>query len=329
MDERLVIAGYGIGNAEMNSKPLVSVIMIFLNAQKFIQEAIESVFSQTYDNWELLLVDDGSTDDSTKIALRYAEQYPGKLCYLEHEGHQNWGMSASRNLGIRKARGEYITFLDADDIWSPHKLEQQVAIIQSQPEAALVCGPAQWWYSWTGNQEDTQRDFIQRFDIQLNTLVQPPTLLILFLQDEWASLCDILVRREVVDAVGGYEASFCSMYEDQAFHAKLCLQFPAFVSSECWYKYRQHPQACTATAHKTGQTNSARLIFLTWLEKYVVDIRGDRSSPVWKVLQEKLWSYRHPILFRISEKIKRLVHRMKQLVKLAWLRATSVITSKP
>ena len=57
----------------MSSKPLVSVIMIFLNAERFIQEAIGSVFAQTYDSWELLLVDDGSTDESTDIALRYAE----------------------------------------------------------------------------------------------------------------------------------------------------------------------------------------------------------------------------------------------------------------
>ena len=60
----------------MNRKPLVSTVMIFFNEEKFLPEAIESVFAQTYENWELLLVDDGSSDGSTKIALRYAEQYP-------------------------------------------------------------------------------------------------------------------------------------------------------------------------------------------------------------------------------------------------------------
>src|SRR5215467_1200932 len=121
----------------MSNKPLVSVIMIFLDAEKFIQEAIESVFAQTYANWELLLVDDGSTDASSEMALRYAEQYPTKVRYLEHEGHQNRGMSASRNRGINNARGEYIAFLDADDVWLPLKLEQQTAILESQPEAAM------------------------------------------------------------------------------------------------------------------------------------------------------------------------------------------------
>src|SRR5713226_10047705 len=100
---------------DMRNQRLVSVIMIFLDEEKFIREAIESVFPQTYDNWELLLVDDGSTAGSTDIARRYAEQHPGKVRYLDHEGHRNRGMSASRNLGIRHARGDYIAFLDADD----------------------------------------------------------------------------------------------------------------------------------------------------------------------------------------------------------------------
>src|SRR5438128_12540181 len=101
----------------MRRKPLVSAIIIFLNAEQFIQEAIESVFAQTYDNWELLLVDDGSTDGSTAIARSYLERHPRRVRYLEHSEHANRGMSASRNIGSRYARGEYIAFLDADDVW--------------------------------------------------------------------------------------------------------------------------------------------------------------------------------------------------------------------
>ena len=175
----------------MHSYSTVSIITIFLDEELFLSEAIESILAQTYSYWELLLVDDGSTDSSTAIALKYAEQYPDKICYLEHENHQNKGMSTSRNLGISKARGDHITFLDADDIWLPHKLEQQVAIMDSQPDAALVCGRTQWWYGWTGKTEDIQRDFIQKLDVPLDTIVEPPTLLLLFLRDEWASLCDV------------------------------------------------------------------------------------------------------------------------------------------
>src|SRR2546427_10186945 len=101
----------------MSNQPLVSVVIIFWNAERFLQEAFASVFAQTYPTWELLLVDDGSSDESTAIAQRYVEHHPGQVRYLEHPGHANRGMSASRNVGIRHARGPYIAFLDADDVW--------------------------------------------------------------------------------------------------------------------------------------------------------------------------------------------------------------------
>lgn len=170
----------------MKGEPLVSVIIIFLNAAKFFEEAIESVFAQTDDNWELLLVDDGSTDPSTAIARLYVEREPGKIRHLEHPGHGNHGMSASRNLGIRHAQGKYVAFLDADDVWLPHKLEQQVAIMESQPTAAMIYGATQYWRSWTENPEDLQRDYTPRLGVQPSTLVEPPRLLTLYLRGEAA-----------------------------------------------------------------------------------------------------------------------------------------------
>ena len=122
----------------MNKYALVSVIIICLNGEKFLNEAIESVLAQSYKDWELLIVDDGSTDKSTEITRQYTHQYPKKIRYLEHANHQNRGMSASRNLGIRHAQGQWIAFLDADDIWLPEKLEYQVGIMVSQPEVSMI-----------------------------------------------------------------------------------------------------------------------------------------------------------------------------------------------
>jgi len=138
----------------VSAKPLVSVIINFLNAGEFIQEAIESVFAQSYDNWELLLLDDGSTDTSTKVALGYAKRYPEKVRYLEHPEHRNRGAAVSRNLGISHAKGEYVAFLDADDVWLASKLEEQVAILGLRPEAGMVYGSTLSWHSWTGTPED-------------------------------------------------------------------------------------------------------------------------------------------------------------------------------
>src|ERR1017187_6705495 len=112
----------------MIDQPQVSVVIPFLNAQRFLEEAIESVFSQTFRSWELLLVDDGSRDSGTSIARRYSGQHPDQVRYFEHHEHRNRGLPASRNLGIRHAKGHYIAPLDSDDVWLPDKLKQQVAI---------------------------------------------------------------------------------------------------------------------------------------------------------------------------------------------------------
>jgi glycosyltransferase involved in cell wall biosynthesis len=305
---------------KMNSNPLVSIITIFLNAEMFIQEAIDSAIAQTYDRWELLLVDDGSSDGSTQIAQLYAEQYPNQIRYLEHERHRNLGMSTSRNLGIYHAKGTYISFLDADDLWLPDKLTQQVAILESQSEATFLCSPAKWWYSWAANSADNPQDFLQKWAIPLNIVVQPPDLLLLFLQDDWASLCDLLIRRATIEKVGGYEASFRGMYEDQVFHAKLCLQFPAFVTQQCWYWYRQHPSACTALAHQAKQMREARSKFLNWLETYLLQegfnhIEVWRTevwrTEVWQIVQQEIWPFRHPFLFRVSVRLQMLLRAIQ------------------
>lgn len=293
--------------------PSVSVVLIFLNGEEFLREAIESVIAQTYTDWELLLVDDGSTDGSEAIARSYVEADPSRFFYLTHAGRVNRGMSASRNLGIARARGEFVAFIDADDVWYPHKLQRQVEILQAHPEAALVCGRTQWWYSWTGKPEDQQRDFLQRYSVPLDTVVQPPAVLDMFLQDEWASLCDIMVRRSAVEDVGGYEEMFRGMYEDQAFHAKLCCRYPVFVSGECWYRYRQHMKACTNQAHQAGLWASARERFLLWLEKYLADTRRKHTS-TWKIVRRMLFPYRHPHLVRVSSKLRRLKSRIERTV---------------
>jgi glycosyltransferase involved in cell wall biosynthesis len=228
-------------------------------------------------------------------------------------------MSATRNLGIRNAKGEYIALLDSDDVWFPHKLEQQVAILDSQPEAAMVYGPSLKWYSWTGNPEDMQRDTQYELGVQPNTLVKSPTLLTLSLRGKVNTPCpsNILFRRELIERVGGFEENFRSMYqlyEDQAFLAKVHLNESVFVASECWDKYRKHPDSCVAAVRKAGQADSVRLFFLNWLEKYLSE-QGIKDTEVWKALQKALWPYRHPLASRLSGRVKDLGMQMKEMLK--------------
>jgi glycosyltransferase involved in cell wall biosynthesis len=290
----------------MSNPMLVSVVIIFLNAERFLQEAIESVLAQTYDAWELLLVDDGSTDASTAIAQRYAGQHPRQVRYLEHPGHANCGMSASRNLGIRGAQGEYIACLDADDVWLSNTLEDQVAILQTHSEAAMVYGPIQWWYSWTGKPEDRDRDYVEELGVPPNTVIKPPRLLPLFLRDKAAVPSGILVRRESIERVGGFEDAFRGEYEDQVFCAKICLNAPVFASGQCWYRYRQHADSCVLIGQRTGETYAARLFFLNWLAKYLSEQKM-RDRGVWRALSLEFWRYRYPCAFRLLKRWDRFV----------------------
>ena len=108
---------------------LVSIVVPVYNAARFIDETIKTVLDQTYTNWELLLVDDKSTDESVKLIKPYLTK-DKRIKLLSNK--QNSGAAISRNKGIDSAKGRYITFLDADDLWLPAKLEKQVAFMQLQ-----------------------------------------------------------------------------------------------------------------------------------------------------------------------------------------------------
>lgn len=115
-----------IPQAEIPDVGLVSVVMPMHNAARFVGAAIESVLAQTYQNWELLVVEDCSTDNSVEIAQKYASQNP-KIQVLFNDNPIRMP-SAPRNMGIRVAKGRFIAFLDSDDLWFPQKLEQQLAL---------------------------------------------------------------------------------------------------------------------------------------------------------------------------------------------------------
>ena len=111
--------------------PRVSVIIPTYNCARYLSRAIDSVCAQTYKDYEILLVDDGSTDDTKDVAMQYGR----KVAYLYQ---QNRGVSAARNHAISKASGEFLAYLDADDMWYPEKLERQVAFLDTHQECGMV-----------------------------------------------------------------------------------------------------------------------------------------------------------------------------------------------
>jgi glycosyltransferase involved in cell wall biosynthesis len=305
-----------------DTEALVSGIIIFLNAEKFLSEAIESVLAQTYLKWELWLVDDGSTDRSSQLARGYAAKHPDRIHYLEHPGHKNCGKSASRNLGLRHARGKYVALLDADDVWLPGKLANQVPVLEAHPEAALLYGPALVWFSWSGNPEDRSKDYQTQTGVPPNTLVNPPTLANTFIRSEafLPSPCSMLFRRDCIEAVGGFEDAFRDQYDDMVLNQKILLRYPVFVADGCWGWYRQHSDNSCTIALRNGLLSydgpsPARGEYLFWLDRHLKRV-GFTGTEVWTTLQVQLWPYRHPHLFQLSKKARRVEAALRNVVRL-------------
>ena len=116
------------------NKPLVSVVMPLYNAEKYVGEAVESVLSQSYTNFELIIVNDASTDKSVAQVKRIVDR---RIVIIENE--KNLGIVASRNRGLALAKGKYIAVLDSDDIALPNRLEKQEAFLEANPEYG-ICG---------------------------------------------------------------------------------------------------------------------------------------------------------------------------------------------
>jgi glycosyltransferase involved in cell wall biosynthesis len=256
--------------------PRVSAIIIVYNGAAFLREAIGSIIDQTLVDWELIVVDDGSTDESASIADEFVAAKPGQVRLVRHADCKNHGMSAARNLGIAHARGKYIGFLDADDVWLPEKLQEQVAVLEANVSLGMVYGRTTIWYSWGNPEFEGCKDFHYDLGVTPDRAYEPPRLFenLLLNVYQTPTTCNALMPLRVVVAVGGFEEAFKGMFEDQVFFAKVLMHAPVFVSDRVWAKYRQHPKSSSATSLAAGADEAARLSFLGWVARYLTE-RGD------------------------------------------------------
>lgn len=299
--------------------PFVSVIIPFFNAERFLPATVESVFAQTRTDWELLLVDDGSTDRSTAIAKDFRAAHPQKVFYLEHEAHRNRGVNATRNLGARHARGSIFAFLDSDDIWLPAKLEIHLAELEAHPEADFLFAPTVYWRSWDPEGNRGEPDYTPPL-APGNRVYQPPSL--------FASSyplgtygapcpCSFLVRHAAFKRVGGFDESFhrgtYQLYEDVAFLAKMYLQVPIYVSTECLDRNRCSPHSMTRQAASIQAEEAARRFFFRWLHDYLQQ-HGIHDPEIAAAVRRESWFYALPLpvaqlVRRVHTKWQRMIAR--------------------
>jgi glycosyltransferase involved in cell wall biosynthesis len=206
----------------MEKHSLVSVIIPVFNGETYIVEAIESVLNQTYPSLELIVVDDGSTDDTQRILKDYHSR-------LRCVSQQNSGVSAARNYGLRLARGEYIVFLDADDVLLPTKLTNQVACLDREPDVGSVHSG---WHLI-----DAQGEYIETVEPWHDA----PHLDL----ETWLIWCPfylpaMMFRRHWLESVGGFDPTL-----RQAEDVDLLLRLSLMGCTTTWLQqptvcYRQH-----------------------------------------------------------------------------------------
>jgi glycosyltransferase involved in cell wall biosynthesis len=288
----------------------VSVVMPVRDAAPFIRESIESVRAQTRADWELLVVDDGSRDASAAIARDVAQQDP-RVRVLGGDGLESRGASWARNAALREARGEYIAFLDADDVWVPEKLAEQVPLLEARPDVGMLYGNTQYWFSWTGSGAD--RDFLPELGVSPDTVVPPPRLLERMLRDRAAvpCTCSVLVRKHVVEGVGGFEERFREVFTDQAFYAKVLLATSAYVASGCWDRYRQHPASSVNRAERAGRLRALQIDYLEWLRDYARSCPAADAS-LRRAIARALWMNRHIEVYLLYRRVHALAGRVRR-----------------
>ncbi|MDD5924226.1 MAG: glycosyltransferase [Clostridia bacterium] len=172
----------------MNQSKKVSIIMGIYNCSATLNEAIDSILKQTYQNWEFIICDDGSKDDSLVIAQRYEELYPDKFVILKNE--KNMGLNYTLNHCLQAVTGDYVARMDGDDISVPHRFEKQVEFLNSHLEYAIVSSPM-IMFDEAGKWGQTK-------------VIGKPQIIDFVYHTPFFCHAACMVRREAYEAVSGY-----------------------------------------------------------------------------------------------------------------------------
>ena len=230
---------------------LVSVVIPTYNYRCHVVEAVESALAQTYQPIEVIVVDDGSSDDTKQELLPFRER-------IRYRYQQNQGTSAARNQGIRMAGGDYIAFLDADDVWEPTKIEKQVQVMEQSPRTGVVFCEFYRVNVQTGVTRHRQYPKELRGDIRRQLL-----------QHCWVALSGALVRRSCFDVVGFLDETLRGV-DDWDLWIRISRQFHFDYVPEPLFTYRVH-----------GANYSGKIAAMYDSEIQVVQ-RAFREDPVYR-----------------------------------------------
>jgi glycosyltransferase involved in cell wall biosynthesis len=217
--------------------PTVDVIIPTYNSARYLPTSIESVMAQTFDDWKILLVDDGSTDDTAEVIAPYVERLGSKLQYIRQK---NGGVSAARNTGLRHVTAEFVALLDADDVWLPCRLAESLKCFDDRPEVGMSYGLISWIdqdgkviNTFGGNPEHAEGRIARYI---YTRQVQMPTSTMMF-------------RKACADKVGGFDESLLAT-EDRDLWLRMAFHYEVAVASKVISLYRTSPDSLTSSSDR-------------------------------------------------------------------------------
>ena len=221
--------------------PLISVLMPVYNGEKYLAEAIESILNQTFRDFELIAIDDASTDSTWKIINSYADS---RLIKLQNE--KNLGVNATTNRGIQQARGEFIVKADADDVSYPDRFERQVNFFQNHPEIGVVAGSIQR-INADGEKIGTptipiQEPYLIKFWLTFESVLNQPA---------------VMMRKAILNQVGNYDPNYRAGGDYELWTRLANATLIANLAGPLVY-YRVHGQSITFTL--TGSQKNTHLL---------------------------------------------------------------------
>lgn len=218
-----------------NSSPFVSVVMNCFNGEKFLEQAVESVINQTFENWEIIFWDNKSSDKSAEILQSFKDQ---RIKYFSAEKHTTLG--EARNLAVKKARGEWLAFLDCDDIWFEEKLSLQTALVETaNRDVGLVYGRMEALIEKEGMSFNLGRRADKNKKVFKNAFLPQGNVFKELLYECFVPLPSAMVRKELFEKVGGIDTHYC-VAEDYDIFLKIAEVSKLAAIDEVCCLYRVH-----------------------------------------------------------------------------------------
>ena len=222
---------------------MISIIIPAYNAEKYLANTIQSVINQTFTDWELIIINDGSTDGTLELINNFKD----KDSRIKVFSHENAGVAHSRNRGIAEAKGEFIAFLDADDLWTIDKLEIQLKALQENSYASVA-------YSWVDYIDEAGKFLYPGSHITVNGDAYPKLLINNFLENG----SNPLVRREALAKVGDFDVNLPPA-EDWDLYLRLAREYEFVAIPRPQILYRLCTNSCSANITKM-ETQALRVI---------------------------------------------------------------------